>query len=66
MKIIVTVNRHAAAEGKKKFLFRPVRYCTQTVFRLTVVLILCHVEMCVVQWMVSAEEQVILACHVKW
>jgi len=28
--------------------------------------ILCHVEMCVVQWMVSAEEQVILACHGKW
>lgn len=66
MKIIVTVNRHGTAESKKKFLCRPVRYYTQAVFQLTVVRILCHVEMYVVQWMVSAEEQVMLACQVKW
>ena len=66
MKIILTVNRHGAAESKKKFLWRPVRYYTQTVFRLTVVRIMCHVEMCVVQWTVSAEEQVMLACRGKW
>jgi len=66
MKIILTVNRHETAESKKKFVWRPVRCYTQTVFRLTVVRILCHVEMFVVQWMVSAEEQVMLACPVKW
>jgi hypothetical protein len=42
----VTVNRHVTAESKEKFLWRPVRYDTQTVLRLTVARILCHVEMC--------------------
>jgi hypothetical protein len=66
MKIILTVNRHGTAESKKKFVWRPVRYCTQIVFRLAVVGILCHVAMCVVQWMGSVEEQVMLACPVMW